>query len=60
MGNMPGDCWIGLYSVVRTTFFLTILFQRECGKVLLSVAIMGHIFSSMVQSEEENDMEPSF
>jgi hypothetical protein len=41
-------------------FFLTIWFQRECGAVLLSVAIMGHVFCSTVKSEAENDIETEF
>jgi hypothetical protein len=26
VGDMPGDCWIGWYLVVRTMFFLTVWF----------------------------------
>jgi hypothetical protein len=41
-------------------FFLTILFQRERCKALLSVTIMGHMLRSMVKSEAENDTEAEF
>jgi hypothetical protein len=41
-------------------FCLTIWFQMERGKALLSVAIIGHVLRSMVKSEVENDMEAEF
>lgn len=40
-----------------TVFFLTIWFQRERCEALQSVAIVGHVFSSMVKSVAENGME---
>jgi hypothetical protein len=58
--DMPRDCWIEWYSVVNTHVFFTVWFQRECGKALLSVAIMGHVLRSMVKSVAENDMETRF
>jgi len=43
---MPGDCWIGWYSIVRTRVFsLTVWFQRERFEALLAVNIMEHAFS---------------
>jgi hypothetical protein len=57
---MPGDCLIGWYSVIHTHVFLTVWFQRERGKDLLSVAIMEPILRSMVKSDAENDMETEF
>jgi hypothetical protein len=41
-------------------FFLAVLFQRECGEALLSVAIMGHILRYMVKSGAKNKMEAKF
>jgi hypothetical protein len=41
-------------------FFLTVWFERERDKALLSVAIMGHVLQSMVKLEAENDMEAEF
>jgi hypothetical protein len=41
-------------------FLLERWFQRECGKALLSVAIMGHVLRSMVKLEADNDMEAEF
>ena len=42
---MPGDCWIGWYSIVRThVFSLTVWFQRERFEALLVVTIMEHAF----------------
>jgi hypothetical protein len=38
-------------------FFLIVWFQRERCEALQSVAIVGHVFSSMVMSVVENDME---
>ena len=52
---MPGDCWIGRESVVRT-HYRPIGFGRERREALLSVAIMEHS-RSMVKSEAENGME---
>jgi hypothetical protein len=43
------------YLVMRTDFF-TLWFQRECGKDLLSIAIMGHVF----EVRGENDMQAEF
>jgi hypothetical protein len=45
---------------MRTHVFLTVWFQREHCKALLSVAIMGHVLRSMVKSTAENDMEVEF
>ena len=43
---MPGDCWIGWYSIVRTRVFsLTVWFQSERFEALLAVNIMEHAFS---------------
>jgi hypothetical protein len=41
-------------------FFLTVWFERERGKALLSTAIMGHVLRSVVKSDAENDMEIKF
>jgi hypothetical protein len=61
LGDMPEDCSIGWYSVVHThVLFLTVWFQRERSKALLSVAIMGLVLWSMVKSDAENDMETEF
>jgi hypothetical protein len=57
---MLGDCWIGWYSSVHTHVFLTVWFQRERGKALLSFAVMGHVLRSLVKSEAVNDMEAEF
>jgi hypothetical protein len=59
LGDKPGENWIRSYSVVRTMFF-PYCFRRERGEVLLSFAIMGHIFRCMVKSNMENDMEVEF
>jgi hypothetical protein len=54
MDDMPGDCWIGWWSVVRNHIFPTVWFQREQGEAGQSVAIMGHVFSSMMKLVVEN------
>ena len=54
---MPGDCRIGWDSVARSHFFFTVWFQRERCEVLQSVAIVGHVFCTMVMSVVENGME---
>jgi hypothetical protein len=54
---LPKDCWIGWDLVVHTHVFLAVWFQRERGKVLLSVAFMWHVLRSMVMSAEEIGME---
>jgi hypothetical protein len=41
-------------------FFLTVWFQRERGKALPSVTIMGHVLRSMMKLDAENDMETEF
>jgi hypothetical protein len=41
-------------SVMRNHIFLTVLFRRERCKALFSIAIIGHVFSSMVKSVAEN------
>jgi hypothetical protein len=40
-----------------TVFFLTVWFQRERCEALQSIAVVGHVFSSMVKSVAENGME---
>jgi hypothetical protein len=41
-------------------FYLAVWFERECGKALLSVTVIGPILQPMVKSEEENDMIANF
>jgi hypothetical protein len=41
-------------------FFSAVWFQRERGKALLSIAIIGHVLRSMVKSDAKNDMETEF
>jgi hypothetical protein len=41
-------------------YFLTVWFQREWDKALLSAAIMELVLWSMVKSKTENDMQAKF
>jgi hypothetical protein len=54
---MPEDCQIGWNSVVCNHVFLTVWFQMEQCEALQSVPVVGHVFSHMMKSVTENDME---
>jgi hypothetical protein len=41
-------------------FFLAVWFQQERGEALQDVAIMRHVFISMVKLAAKNDMEAKF